>query len=169
MSGSQKVFGGPGLGQLSAVVSSLPAGYKLGTERMEPNGDTYRLYYNACNQQISQGFAFARNVGSAAGAGPYSATVTTTTEVAQNAAGMVIHATATTGTYFWGLEQNVGSGVAFVGVTAVASGGGTFALQLAANGKFTNGTTNAVGYVVTTGTTGTLTGSCYVNFRRAFI
>lgn len=167
MSGSQKVFGGPGLGQLSAVVSSLPAGYRLGTSRIEPNGDEYELFYNTCNQQISQGFAFARFTGSAT-AGPYSATVTTVTEVAYNAAGMVVHTTATTGTYFWGLVQNKASGVAFVGVTAVASGAGAFTLQLAANGKFTNGATQAVGYVVTTGTTGTLTGSAFVNFKRLF-
>lgn len=162
----RNVFGDGGLGSISGVVSALPAGYRLGEERILPNGDYYELFYNACNQQISKGFAFARNQGSAAAAGPYSCTVTTVTEVAYNAAGMCVHATATTGTYFWGLVQNVASGVALVGATAVAAGG--MALQLAANGQFTNGTTQAVGYTVTTGTTGTLSGSYYVNFRRVY-
>ena len=80
---------------------------------------------------------------------------------------MVVHATATTGTYFWALRENVGSAVAFVGVTAVAAAGGA-TLQLAANGQFTNGTTQAVGYVVTSGTTATLSGAAYVNFKRQF-
>lgn len=166
MSGSQKVFGGPILGQLSAVATSLPLPYKLGLERIESNGDVYKLFHNTCNQQISKGFAFARNTGSAAGAGPYSATLTTVTEVAYNAAGMVVHSTATTGSYFWGLVKNVASAVAYVGGTALATPG-TY-MQVAANGVFTNGTTQAVGYSVATNVTAVLGGSTFVDFTRQF-
>lgn len=152
-----------GLGSIDEVVSSLPAGYELGEERVHTDGNVYRLFYNACNQQISTGYLAARNVGSAAAAGPYSATVTTTTEVAYNAACAVVQATATTGTYFWGLVETRGEPVSLNGVTAVA-GDGTY-IHPAADGQVTNGTTQAVGYCVSTSTTDTTDGSFHLSLE----
>lgn len=144
--GDKTVLADAELGAISAVVSSLPAGYNLGDKRMY-DGDLYRLMYNACNQQINTGYLVARNVGSAAAAGPYSVTVSTTTEVAQHVCGMVKHATATTGTYFWALTETMKNAVSVSTVTAIASTG-VFVLP-AANGVITNGTTTAiVGYSV---------------------
>lgn len=152
------------LAQVSGVVASLPVGYTLGEERMF-NGDIYRLLYNACNQQISPGHLVARNTGSAAAAGPYSCTITTTTESLQYVAALVKHATATTGTYFWGLTESLKNAVSLNAVTAVQGTG--VAILPAANGQVTNGTTTAcIGYCVGTSVTGTTGGSFYVSLEK---
>jgi hypothetical protein len=137
---------GGGLSEISGVVATLPQGFNLGEERMY-DGDLYKLMYNACNQQINTGYLVARNLGSAAAAGPYSVTVSTTTEVNQTVCGLVKHATATTGTYFWALTETMKNPVAVSTVTAIASTG-VFVLP-AANGVIGNGTvTSVIGYSV---------------------
>lgn len=131
---------------ISGVVATLPAGYTLGEGRMY-DGDMYRLVHNTCNQQVIPGYLVAANVGSAAAAGPYSCTITTTTEVCKTVMGAVKHATATTGTYFWALTETLKNPVTLSGVTAIASTG-VYVLP-AANGQITNGTTTAIiGYSV---------------------
>lgn len=99
-----RVHGDGGLGSVSGVVSSLPAGYTLGEER-EEEGIAYRLMYNAGGEQVDQGLICspASYRSGVAHAGPYSGTVTTTSDAA-HAYGAVIayNATATTDTYFWG-------------------------------------------------------------------
>lgn len=139
--GNQTVMAGTELGSISAVVSSLPAGFTLGEERMW-NGDLYRLVHNTCNQQVIPGYLVAANLGSAVAAGPYSCTITTTTEVCKTVVGAVKHATATTGTYFWALTETLKNPVTLSGVTAINSNG-VYILP-AANGQITNGTTTAI-------------------------
>jgi len=144
--GNKTVIADGELSSISAVVSSLPVGYTLGEERMY-DGDLYRLMYNACNQQINTGYLVARNLGSCAAAGPYSVTVSTTTEVNQTVCGLVKHVTATTGTYFWALTETMDNPAAVSTVTAIGSTG--VFVHPAANGVITNGTTTAcIGYSV---------------------
>lgn len=136
-----------GLSGISDVVGTLPAGYSLGEGRMY-NGDMYRLAYNTSNQQVIPGYLVCANVGSALGAGPYSCTITTVTEVCKTVVGAVKHATATTATYFWALTETLVNPVTLSGVTAIASNG-VFILP-AANGQITNGTTTSIiGYSTT--------------------
>lgn len=86
-----------GLGGVSAVVASLPAGYTLGEKRVV-DGVKYKLVYNAGNTQVLPGQAVTP-VGSA---GPYSVTITMATSSNKHfGAGVVQHATITTGTYGW--------------------------------------------------------------------
>lgn len=97
-----------GLGGISGVVSSLPAGYELGEERRE-DGKDYILAYNAGGEQAGPGY-FLTPIKT--GAGPYSMTVTTTSKTHDHlGACLVQHATATTDTYFWGLVKGVAAGV----------------------------------------------------------
>lgn len=132
---------GGDLTDISGVVATLPAGYSLGERRMF-NGDIYRLVYNTSNQQVIPGYLVCANVGSALAAGPYSCTITTTTEVCKTVVGAVKHATATTATYFWALTETLVNPVTLSGVTAIASNG-VYILP-AANGQITNGTTTSI-------------------------
>lgn len=124
-----RVFAGGGLGGVSAVVSSLPAGYVLGEERWE-NGIKYRLFYNAGNSEIGPGFAGSpRPVGS----GPYSITITTTSKTFDGVGACVVHnATATTGTYFWGAVRGYLASGVVADASTITTG---TAFYLAANGK----------------------------------
>lgn len=100
MSGFRKVYADEGLGSVSGVVSSLPAGYTLGQHRQE-GAKTYKLACNAGNSQASVGFFLTPVKG---GAGAYSLTVSTTSKTyAAEGAVLCENATATTNTYFWGL------------------------------------------------------------------
>ena len=100
--GYQNVQGSPF--EISAVVTSLPAGPQLGDERVY-NGVTYRLVFNAANSQISTG-RYASPV--PLDGGLYSVTVTTTSDANHHLGAVVVHhATATTGTYFWGAIRGV--------------------------------------------------------------
>jgi hypothetical protein len=158
---AQQVFAGSQLGTISGVASTLQ-GQSLGDERTY-NNVKYRLFYNAGNSQINPGYGFCR---AGTGAGPFSATISSTTEVAYNMAGCVVHATATTGTYFWGaVHGNVGSLV--VSNVSIATGA---LVAPAANGVFTKLTaaTAAVGQNMTsTATTDTKSGDFYVWFEGA--
>lgn len=114
----RQVFGSEGLGGISGVVTSLPVGFVLGEERQE-GGISFRLVYNAGNSQASPGFLLARAFG---GAGPYSMTVSTASDVNAHVGAVVCHhATATTGTYFWGAYRGyLASGLIATGITQLA-------------------------------------------------
>jgi len=89
------------LGPISSVVTSLPVGYNLGDKRIE-SGIKYVLVHNAGNSQIGPGF-IASPIFSA---GPYSLTISTAVGVNDHlGAVVVVHATATTGSFFWGAFQ----------------------------------------------------------------
>lgn len=105
-----RVFAAGGLGSISGVVATLPAGAKLGEERWD-NGLKFRLFFNAGNSQINPGFAGSPRP---VGGGAYSVTVTTTSKTGDHFGACVVHhATATTGTYFWGAVYGyLASGVA---------------------------------------------------------
>jgi len=92
-----RLFAAGGLGSISGTVGTLPAGAVLGEERWHGNVK-YRLVCNAGNSQVSPGYGVKR-VG--AGAGPYSVTVTTTTESVAGIVGACQHATIATGYYGW--------------------------------------------------------------------
>lgn len=97
------IFAEGGLGSVSGTVATLPAGAAMGMERWH-DGKMYRLFCNASNQTLAKGAGFARSAGSAAGGvGPYSVTVTTTTESLTGVAGACEHATVSTANYFWGV------------------------------------------------------------------
>lgn len=160
----KQVFAEGALGVVSGVVTSLSTGAKLGDFRIDTAGNEYQLFYNACGQTIAKGKIFARNVGSAAGAGPYSVTVTTVAEAGFNTAGAVYHADVPTATYFWGVVRSGKDGIPMIINTAVATLGAY--IKPAADGALTNGTTGAVGYMMATNVTGTLGGTFHVDFLR---
>lgn len=112
-----------GLGGVSSVVSSLPVGYTLGDVQYV-NGVEYRLVFNAGNSEIAPGKVAAPAL---AGAGINSVTVSTTSKANCHIGGVVnVHATATTGTYFWGAKQGVVGGL--VGDSASIPTGSAFAI-----------------------------------------
>ena len=87
-----------GLGGISSVVATLPAGYTLGEARYEGN-IKYRLFFNSGGEQIGPGFCFTPVITT----GPYSVTITTTSKTFDHiGAGFIQHATSTTATFFWG-------------------------------------------------------------------
>lgn len=134
----ERAFGDGGLGGISGVVSSLPAGFSMGEVRWQ-NGIKYRLMHNAGNSQINPGMACKH---AEAGAGPYSVTVSTVTEAVTGARGVVLHATATTGTYFWGVVYGHPVKVMASNISIATDA----QVGLAANGKFI--TTNAVTNII---------------------
>lgn len=121
-----------GMGGLSMVVATLPVAFTLGENRFDStNQQKFKLVFNAGNSQINPGFAASPVP---IGGGAYSVTVTSTSKT-YNAIGAVLchHATATTGTYFWGLVRGyVASGVAADAATLTTGAG----FYLAADGKF---------------------------------
>ncbi|GAG48265.1 unnamed protein product, partial [marine sediment metagenome] len=129
MSGARKVHGDAGLGGVSGVVSSLPIGYQLGEER-EQDGYHYRLMYSTANSDVAPGFILSPlNTGAN---GPYSGTITTTSDTrAGNGAGVVRHTTLTTNTYGWvctrgypvTLAGSLASGVTGASLMVAADGG----------------------------------------------
>lgn len=138
MSSRDRVHGDEGLGSVSGVVSSLPAGYTLGETR-EEDGIKYMLVYNAGGEEAGPGYA-VKSVGG--GAGKYSATVTTVTESVAGALGVVHHATLTTDTYGWIVRKGHPVKVVASNISLA-----TDALAgLAADGKFI--TTDTVGNIV---------------------
>lgn len=94
--GYQNVGGSPL--DVSSVAGSLPIGPQLGDVKIV-NGIKYRLFFNDGGDVIYPGYMFKAK---GAGQGPYSVTVTTTTESVSGIKGVVLNATATTNTYFWG-------------------------------------------------------------------
>ena len=166
--GYRQTHADSGLGQISGVVSSLPAGYTLGEERME-DLKTYRLVYNAGGAEVGQGY-FATPLKT--GAGPFSMTVTTTSKTfAHIGAVLCEQATATTGTYFWGLVRGR-SAVGVVGDAASVPTGSAFYIgsdgqaQLHAQSAMTGNIAagyNAGAAATKTITTGALSGDAYIN------
>lgn len=101
-----RIFAAGGLGSVSGVVSTFPAGAVLGEERWE-NGVKYKLFYNAGNSTIDKGYCFSP-VTLANTSTPFSVTVSTATNQGDGfVGGLCIHATATTGTYFWGAVKGL--------------------------------------------------------------
>lgn len=155
-----------GLGSVSAVVTSLPAGYTLGEARFD-SGIKYRLIYNDGGEQISQGFA-CKPKGSV---GPYSMTVTTTSKTFANiGAGVAHNATITTASYGWiavqgrisvvGDASSVPTGSAFY----VGSDGKVELMpQSVVTGNVVVGV-NIGGAASKTVTTGARSGDCIVSF-----
>lgn len=166
MSGYRKVYADEGLGSVSGVVSSLPAGYTLGQLRQE-GVNTYKLAYNAGNSQASVGYFLTPAKG---GAGPYSLTVSSASKTFADIGAVYVHnATATTGTYFWGMVNGY-SAKGLVGDASSIPTGSPFFIgangtaelfpQSAVTGN------NAVGFnvgAVGTVTTGALTGDPFIN------
>ena len=170
----ERAHGDAGLGGISGVVSSLPVGYTLGEERLF-EGIWYRLMYNAGNSQANPGLVVAPlGVG-----GPFSGTITTTSDGGQGYGAVVVkHATATTGTYFWGAFK--GYPVKVQGGTASIATGGDF--MIAVDGAVSTHTTAATATVIgqretrvlvgrnmgqtsaATITTLTASGDCYIDF-----
>lgn len=101
-SGFRQTHADGGLGGVSGVVSSLPAGYTLGEER-RVDGNDYRLVYNNGNSQATVGNVV---VNDGSGVGAYSCTISSTAgTIPPKAVGVVKHATLTTGTYGWVLTR----------------------------------------------------------------
>lgn len=163
-----RVYGDAGLGSVSGVVSSLPAGYTLGEERQEA-GVWYRLMYNAGGEQVDQGlicspFSYRSGV---AHAGPYSGTVTTTSDAAHAYGAVVAHnATATTDTYFWGafrgypipLSGGASSHATNTDICVGVDGGVSTFVTAATAGAVGQRNPNAIiGRVIGATTTGTIT------------
>ena len=162
MQSESRFWADEGMGSISAVVASLPNGATLGEERIHA-GVRYKLCYNAGNSQILPGN------GAVPIAAPTSSVASVTVTSASQGGGLiggvvVVHATATTGTYFWGAFKGLVPGV--IADAAIASGtvialsdAGSFqALVSAVTGKF------ACGMVVTTVSSGSRIGSAYVSF-----
>lgn len=143
-----RVFAAGGLGSISGVVATAPAGANLGEERWH-NGAKYRLFYNAGNSQISKGRCFVNSL--TVGNGPYSVTVSTVTETVNKVMGAVVHATATTGTYFWGVVRGgpVSLLVSNVSVATQAR------LMVAADGNHTLTATLTAAIAINAGATAT--------------
>lgn len=95
----ERAFGDGGLGGISGVVSSLPAGFSMGEVRWQ-SGIKYRLLHNGGNSQAIPGQGL---VAIGAGAGPYTCTISSVSGSITGVRGICHHATATTGTYFWGV------------------------------------------------------------------
>lgn len=166
--GFRQVHADEGLGSVSGVVGSLPAGYTLGEERMEDN-KFYRLVYNAGGAEVGQGY-FATPLKT--GAGPFSMTVTTTSKsFAHVGAVLCENVTATTGTYYWGMVRGH-SDTGVVGDAASTPTGSAFYIgsdgkanlhpQSAMTGQVAAGI-NLGGAATKTITTGALSGDVYVN------
>lgn len=171
--GFRQVHADGGLGSVSSVVSSLPAGYTLGEERMEQGATGgqkyYRLVYNAGGAEVGQGY-FAKPVGSA---GPYSMTVTMASKTnAHIGAVLCENATSTTGTYFWGMVRGR-SDAGVVGEASIATGG---AFYIATDGAATLMPQSVVTGNIPIGinlgaaasktvTTGALSGDVYINLN----
>lgn len=119
-----------GLGSISAVVSSLPAGYTLGERRVVGNVE-YKLAFNAGNSEVTPGLIATPAAGSV---GAHSLTVSSASQLFhQFGAGLVVHSTLTTGTYGWVAVKGTGLGV--VGDNTSVPTGSAF--YLSANGKVT--------------------------------
>lgn len=159
-----RVYSGTDLGKVSGTVTSLPAGYVLGEERWE-NAVKYKLVYNAGNSAIAPGY-LATPITSA---GPYSVTISTTSDSMAFGAVVNYNATAATGAYFWGA---VTGRMPLQCNSSIATGG---AAILSANGVVINAFTlptaaalnrpialNLGGAASKTGTTGTLSGDFLV-------
>lgn len=154
-----------GLGTVSGVVSSLPAGYSLGEQRVLDE-NTYRLVYNSGGEQATVGNVM---IGGAGGIGPYSCTVTTAAgDIPPKAIGVVKHATLTTDTYGWLLTRG-DAGKLIASNVSIATGaiievkvGGVVGDTAAASGT-------AIGYnrgdSDGTATTDTLSGDFQVDFE----
>lgn len=127
-------FADAGLGTISGVVSSLPAGFALGELRTH-DGAQYRLCYNSSSDATIDQGKFAAPVLS--GAGPNSVTVSYLSKTnAHIGAVQVAHATVSTGNYFWGLMHGpspigaVGDAASLpTGSAFYLSAGGLIALQ----------------------------------------
>lgn len=131
--GFKQVYGAEGLGTVSGVVSALPAGCSLGDKR-EENGLVYRLCYNAGNSAAYPGHAMSAVPIKAvtSGAGDYSMTVTTVSGAWNGVNACVVHnATATTGTYFWGVTKGRLTSGLVCNAAASASTGGAVTIDSA--------------------------------------
>lgn len=108
------------LGVISSVAAvTLAVGRTLGEARIE-SGIKYRLFYNAGGASAPVG-AILTPVGSA---GPYTMTVTTASNSNDHLGACVaVHATITTGAYFWGAVRGR-VGAILGGATSVPTGVG---------------------------------------------
>jgi len=148
---------------VSSVTATIPSGYALGMERID-GGTTYRYCYNAGNSQIGPGYCF-KTVGG--GSGPYSITISTTTEVISDTLGVIpgAHNTATTGTYFWAATKGE-VGKLLVSNVSIATDA---AIAVAANGALTKLTSNTAAIGINlgnsngTGATDTLSGDFLID------
>jgi hypothetical protein len=160
--GYRQTFGDAGLGSVSNIVSSLPAGYTLGERRRE-GAEEYVLIYNSGGASATIGNAMVGGVG---GVGAYSASVTTpANSTPPLALGCVKHATVTTGSYAWLLTRG-DAGKLVVSNVSIATG---MKVQVGVDGVFASTVnSNVVGYnrgdSDGTGTTDTFSGDFQVQF-----
>lgn len=167
-----------GFGQLDSVSGStgtLPAGLILGEERQE-GALFYRLMYNEGNSEGDQGDVMSPI---ASGGGPYSCTITTTSDGMHGYGAVVVHnATVPTGFFFWGAFKGYPVKVK-AGTASIATGG---SFMVAIDGTVSTATTAATAAIIgqrntrvivgeniggattTTVTTDTRSGDCYINF-----
>lgn len=126
-----RCYADAGLGGISSVVATLPAGANLGEARVV-NGVKYRLVCNASTsaQQIP-GLVLSPLAAGATGA--YSVGTGASALHAHIGAVIVVHATVPTANYFWGAVS--GSGLKVIGDnTSVPTGSGFY---ISANGAVT--------------------------------
>lgn len=153
-----------GLGSVSAVVATLPVGYTLGEIR-HVSGVEYKLVHNAGNSEIQPGMVAAPIL---ALAGINSVTVSTLSQANNHIGGVVnVHATATTGSFFWGAIKGVVGGL--IGDSASIPTGSAFAIGAAGSVQLmpqsvTTGKV-VVGVVLTSVSNGgAKSGNAYVSF-----
>lgn len=163
------------LNSVSGVTGTLPNGLALGTERLE-DAIHYRLMYNEGNSEGDQGDVMSPT---ASGGGPYSCTITTTSDGGDAYGAVVVHnKTVPTGYFFWGAFR--GYPIPVKGGTASIATGGN--IMIAIDGAVSTATTAATATVIgqlntrvvigrnigaadatSTVTTDTRSGDCYIS------
>lgn len=162
----KQAHAGP-LGGISAVVTTLPDGNVLGETRIY-EGVHYKLVYQAA------GDASPGKVNSPipVGSGPYSMSSNTVSDGVNHMGAVVcIHASAVSGSYYWGAYKGVVASMVASAGSAIPTG--KFAM-VGADGFITSAPslpTELVGnaadaiYVISTAPSGVQGGSCYINFE----
>lgn len=124
---------------VSTVTGTKPADVALGTVRYEAYNSEmakWKYFYNGGNSQINPTYGFTVLSGAS---GAY--TMTLSSIASQSVCqGIVVHSTATTSTYFWGMVEGactfeMGDSVSFAageGITLGANGVGASALSFVA-------------------------------------
>lgn len=129
-----------GMGGVSSVVATLPSAFLLGESRSIA-GIKYRLCCNASTVQANPGTILSPVFS----AGAYSVATGGSASFAHMGAVLVVHATATTGSFFWG---------AVYGYSAMQVGSGTVSVlgpQLKVQGDNTSVPTGSAFYISANG------------------
>ena len=124
-----RAFADAGMGGISSVVATLPAGATLGEARVV-NGVKYRL---VCNASTSAQQVPGTLLSPLAGGGPYSVGTGSSQLFAHIGAALVVHATVPTANFFWGAIA--GSGLKVIGDNTSVPTGSAF--YISGNGAVT--------------------------------